>query len=67
MDAALIGFLGAGRHVWREEPSATSLAATEEMTRPVSAAEIVHGVGLVLRRSPAFLRARHLIMTGIRR
>jgi predicted dehydrogenase len=50
-----------GRHVFCEKPLATSTDEAIEMTRVADAAGITHQVGLVLRRSPAYLWARHLI------
>jgi UDP-N-acetyl-2-amino-2-deoxyglucuronate dehydrogenase len=49
-----------GVHVFCEKPLATSLGAAEEMAAAAAAAGITHQVGLVLRRSPAYLWARHL-------
>ena len=49
-----------GVHVFCEKPLATSLAAAEAMATAAAAAGITHQVGLVLRRSPAYLWARHL-------
>jgi UDP-N-acetyl-2-amino-2-deoxyglucuronate dehydrogenase len=50
-----------GRHVFCEKPLAVDLAGAEAMLATVTRAEVVHQVGLVLRRSPAFLMARHLV------
>ena len=49
--------VAAGRHVFCEKPLATTLAAAEEMAALALDAGIVNQVGLVLRRSPAFLMA----------
>lgn len=53
--------VAAGRHVFCEKPLATSLAAAEEMATLALDAGITNQVGLVLRRSPAFLMAHHLV------
>ncbi|MFT3852861.1 MAG: Gfo/Idh/MocA family oxidoreductase [Ilumatobacteraceae bacterium] len=53
--------VAAGRHVFCEKPLATTLAAAEEMATLALDAGIVNQVGLVLRRSPAFLMAAALI------
>ncbi len=50
-----------GLHVFCEKPLATSLAAAEEMAATVAGAGVTHQVGLVLRHSPAYLWARHLV------
>jgi predicted dehydrogenase len=53
--------VAAGRHVFCEKPLATTIEAAEQMADVAAAAEVVNQVGLVLRHSPAFLQARHLI------
>ena len=50
-----------GLAVFCEKPLATTLAAAEAMAATVVRAGVVNQVGLVLRRSPAFLWARHLV------
>jgi predicted dehydrogenase len=50
-----------GVHVFCEKPLAVDLATAERMLAVVESAGIVHQVGLVLRRSPAFLVARDLV------
>jgi predicted dehydrogenase len=50
-----------GLHVFCEKPLATTLGGAEAMLDAVTAAGVTHQVGLVLRRSPAFVWARHLI------
>ncbi len=50
-----------GVHVFCEKPLATSLQAAEEMAAAADAASITHQVGLILRRSPAYLWAHHLV------
>ncbi len=50
-----------GVHVFCEKPLAISLAAAEEMAAIVNASDVTNQVGLVLRRSPAYLWARHLV------
>lgn len=50
-----------GLHVFCEKPLATSLAGAQEMAHVVAGAGVVHQVGLVLRRSPAYLLARRLL------
>lgn len=47
--------------VFCEKPLATSLAEASSMTAAVLASGVTNQVGLVLRRSPAYLWARHLI------
>jgi len=49
-----------GLHVFCEKPLATSLAAAEQMATLANAAGVAHQVGLVLRRSPAYVWAKHL-------
>src|SRR5436190_12917269 len=50
-----------GLHVFCEKPLATSLGAAEEMAALANAAGVTNQVGLVMRRSPAYLWAHHLI------
>jgi predicted dehydrogenase len=50
-----------GLHIFCEKPLATSLAAAEQMAAIVNASGVTNQVGLVLRRSPAYLWARHLV------
>jgi predicted dehydrogenase len=50
-----------GLHVFCEKPLATSLAEAERMAALVARAGVTNQVGLILRRSPAFVWARHLI------
>lgn len=50
-----------GVHVFCEKPLATNLAEAELMARIADEAGIVHQVGLILRRSPAYLFARRLV------
>jgi myo-inositol 2-dehydrogenase / D-chiro-inositol 1-dehydrogenase len=50
-----------GVHVFCEKPLATSTAAAREMATRVAEAGVTNQVGLVLRRSPAYLWARHLV------
>ncbi len=50
-----------GLAVFCEKPLATSLAGAVEMAATVRAAGVTNQVGLVLRRSPAYLYARHLV------
>ena len=50
-----------GLAVFCEKPLATSLAAAQEMAKAVRKAGVTNQVGLVLRRSPAYLYARHLV------
>jgi UDP-N-acetyl-2-amino-2-deoxyglucuronate dehydrogenase len=47
--------------VFCEKPLAFDLATAERMSEMVASAGVVNQVGLVLRRSPAYLWARHLI------
>lgn len=49
-----------GLHVFCEKPLAISLAAAEHMAATADAAGVTNQVGLVLRRSPAYIWARHL-------
>jgi predicted dehydrogenase len=50
-----------GVHVFCEKPLGVDLAAAESVLHTVSGSGIIHQVGLVLRRSPAFLVARELV------
>jgi predicted dehydrogenase len=50
-----------GLHVFCEKPLAVDLATAQSMLATVTSAGITHQVGLVLRRSPAFLMARELV------
>ena len=50
-----------GLHVFCEKPLATTTEQAMAMADAVTAAGVVHQVGLVLRRSPAYLWAKHLI------
>lgn len=50
-----------GLAVFCEKPLATDLAAAEHMAALVERAGVVNQVGLILRRSPAYQWARHLV------
>jgi predicted dehydrogenase len=50
-----------GLHVFCEKPLATSLPDAEAMLAEVTRAGVTHQVGLILRRSPAYLWAHHLV------
>jgi predicted dehydrogenase len=50
-----------GLHVFCEKPLAFTTAEAAHMAALADAAGITHQVGLVLRRSPAYVVARHLI------
>jgi UDP-N-acetyl-2-amino-2-deoxyglucuronate dehydrogenase len=50
-----------GLAVFCEKPLAFDATSAEQMAGAVAAAGVVNQVGLVLRRSPAYLWARHLI------
>ena len=50
-----------GRHVFCEKPLAVTTELAEEMAAAARTAGVVNQVGLVLRRSPAYLWANHLI------
>lgn len=50
-----------GRAIFCEKPLAFDVASAEKMAAMVIAAGAVNQVGLVLRRSPAYLWAKHLI------
>ena len=50
-----------GVHVFCEKPLAFDGATAARMAEAADAAGVVHQVGLVLRRSPAYLWARHLV------
>lgn len=58
---AVVTAVDRGRAVLCEKPLATSLAAAEALTRVVQEAGVVNQVGLVLRRSPAFNKAKELL------
>src|SRR3954468_13439036 len=49
-----------GLHVFCEKPLAVSVAAAEEMAGAGAASGVTNQVGLVMRRSPAYVYARHL-------
>jgi predicted dehydrogenase len=51
-----------GLHVFCEKPLAFTTAEAEHMARLAGEAGVTHQVGLVLRFSPAYLWARHLIL-----
>lgn len=53
--------LAAGKHLFCEKPLAVDLAGAEHMATLAGSAGVTHQVGLVLRRSPAYMWARHLI------
>lgn len=53
--------VAAGRHVFCEKPLAFTTDQALQMARAAAAAGVTHQVGLVLRRSPAYLWAKHLI------
>ena len=53
--------VAAGQHVFCEKPLAFTTADAEQMANAAQAAGVTHQVGLVLRRSPAYLWAKHLI------
>jgi len=53
--------VAAGRDVFCEKPLAVTTEAAVEMARLAADAGVTNQVGLVLRRSPAFLQARDLI------
>src|SRR5690349_15566975 len=50
-----------GLAVFCEKPLAITTAAAEHMAATVAAAGVTNQVGLVLRRAPTYLWARHLI------
>jgi predicted dehydrogenase len=50
-----------GLHVFCEKPLGVDLAAAESVLDTVTRGGVIHQVGLVLRRSPAFLVARELV------
>ncbi len=54
-----------GLHIFCEKPLAVSLAAAEQMAAIVNASGVTNQVGLVLRRSPAYLWARHLVTEAV--
>ncbi len=49
-----------GIHVFCEKPLATSLGEAEEMAATAAATGITNQVGLVMRRSPAYIWAHHV-------
>ena len=51
----------AGKAVFCEKPLATTLAAARRMARKLDESGTVNQVGLILRRSPAYLMAKRLI------
>ena len=53
-----------GVHVFCEKPLAFTTADAEQMARLATDAGVTHQVGLVLRYSPAYLWARHLVTDG---
>jgi predicted dehydrogenase len=50
-----------GLHVFCEKPLAFDAAAAQQMADAADAAGVVHQVGLVLRRSPSYVWAHHLV------
>lgn len=50
-----------GLHVFCEKPLAFDAASAAQMAAAVETAGVAHQVGLVLRHSPVFLRARELV------
>jgi len=57
----LAAAVAAGKHVFCEKPLAFTTADALGMAQAAQAAGITHQVGLVLRRSPAYLWAKQLI------
>ena len=57
----LAAAVAAGKHVFCEKPLAFTTTEADAMARAAHAAGVTHQVGLVLRRSPAYLWAKHLI------
>ncbi|MGB8862066.1 MAG: Gfo/Idh/MocA family oxidoreductase [Ilumatobacteraceae bacterium] len=53
--------VAAGKHVFCEKPLAFTTGEALRMARCAQDAGVTHQVGLVLRRSPAYLWAKHLI------
>jgi predicted dehydrogenase len=53
--------LAAGKHLFCEKPLAVDVDGAERMAALAHASGVTHQVGLVLRRSPAYVWARHLI------
>ena len=53
--------VAAGKHVFCEKPLAFTTTEAMAMAMAARAAGVTHQVGLVLRRSPAYLWAKHLI------
>ena len=54
-----------GLHIFCEKPLAVSLGAAQAMAEVVNASGVTNQVGLVLRRSPAYLWARHLVSEAV--
>ena len=50
-----------GLHVFCEKPLAFDATAAQQMAEAADAAGVVHQVGLVLRRSPSYVWAHHLV------
>jgi len=50
-----------GRAIFCEKPLAFDVTTAERMTKAVAEAGVVNQVGLVLRRSPAYVWANHLV------
>jgi len=57
----LVKAVAAGRHVFCEKPLAFTTTEALQMAQAAHVAGVTHQVGLVLRRSPAYLWAKHLI------
>ncbi len=53
--------VAAGKHVFCEKPLAFTSNEAAAMAAAADAANVIHQVGLVLRYSPAYLWARHLV------
>ncbi len=51
----------AGKHIFCEKPLALTLADAQHIADIAEKAGVVHQVGLVLRHSPAYIWARHLL------
>jgi len=58
---AVAAVVAAGLPVFCEKPLATTLAHAEALTALVEASGVTNQVGLVLRRSPSFVFAKHLL------
>ena len=56
----LADVVASGKHVFCEKPLAFDAAEAWRMANAAHAAGVTHQVGLVLRRSPAYLWAKHL-------